>query len=183
MNPADLAIKLVSTEFDSSSSLPLERKLARASTSGSSTPFSSVPVSKIDRLAVEWVDRAREFSSPSNSHSLHDTANMALETTGCIRSRSMASTWRKTLVLAERNYLNYSRNVLAFGIRCKHPAFLPFLNLINPPFFYFIVGMYSKSPSLPPYILYCVYVADEAFVISRDGIDVSDYMDSSWYFF
>lgn len=92
-NPADQAIAIINTEFyDEESSLSSSAHL--------------------DKLSAAWVSNMPKYyihTSPTHGHTLDVLP---------INSTSVfLSGLRKTLIITERNLLNYVRNLLAFGIR------------------------------------------------------------------
>lgn len=89
MNPSDRAIELVNTEFSTQTN-------GRTATE------------HLERLASLWT----AYASPKAAFPLGDsTASKASS------SKGMVHDMRTVLVLSRRNILNYSRNLLAFGIR------------------------------------------------------------------
>lgn len=94
LNPADQAIQLVNTEFYSGPTSAQEH---------------------LDELASRWLQEAPQYSSSSQ---------LARGEIGWMDDRKksgmahgVSEGVRKTLILSQRNAFNYSRNLLAYGIR------------------------------------------------------------------
>jgi hypothetical protein len=68
-----------------------------------------------------WKRLDRRFGIPAK-----DSQILKGSVEGALASVSTQDNFRKALILSERNFLNYIRNILAFGIRSKF--FLPFLS-------------------------------------------------------
>jgi hypothetical protein len=106
-NPADRAISLVNTDFEDSE---------KSSTSASASEGTST--SRVDRLAADWKRLEPRFGIlPSES----STSSAKIEEV--LPVVSTRDSFRKTVILTERNFLNYIRNILAFGIRSKYHQF------------------------------------------------------------
>ncbi|GAA5983036.1 hypothetical protein JCM10908_006875 [Rhodotorula pacifica] len=103
VNPADHAIELVNTEF-----------LKRGDSAGM---YGSVPPvsadEHLDALAAKWTEHAYSARRPSVVDTLVGGGGVA----GTIRRTGFAVGAQKTLTLMHRTALNYSRNLLAYGIR------------------------------------------------------------------
>ncbi|KAF8495061.1 P-loop containing nucleoside triphosphate hydrolase protein [Gautieria morchelliformis] len=92
-NPADQAIAIINTEFyDKGNTLS--------------------PAAHLDKLAAAWLTNKPNYPAPASvghgdiSDVFHGQSTL-----------EFVSSLRKTLILTERNFLNYTRNILAFGIR------------------------------------------------------------------
>ena len=103
VNPADHAIELVNTEF-----------LKHDSDTYGSAPTVSAD-KHLNALASKWSEHAHATPDRSSSHSAdgHPVPHAA-----STRSNAFAAGAQKTLTLMHRTALNYSRNLLAYGIRC-----------------------------------------------------------------
>jgi hypothetical protein len=109
-NPADRAISLVNTDFDESEK--------------SSSSSEGVLSSRLDQLAADWERLALRYSVP-----LEESPSTSLvKISEVLPVVSTQDSFRKTLILTERNFWNYIRNILAFGIRSKYRSCLPRLS-------------------------------------------------------
>lgn len=93
VSPADHIIKLASTDFDESSK------------------------SDCDDLIQHWEARAKEVVPHGNAEKM--LTSCTSRPTGTVHrwSRSAVTTFHQTVCLTRRNFLNYSRNLLAYGVR------------------------------------------------------------------
>lgn len=93
-NPADHAIQLVNTDFYDS------------------TLGGPSPDDRLDDLASRWQEhtRSKEEFAPQMSY---DGLALGMRK----KPSAMSEGFRKTLILSDRNLKNYSRNLLAYGVR------------------------------------------------------------------
>lgn len=112
-NPADIALDLINTDFIAE---PAERHIDSLA-----TKWDEYAQIHSDEHRVSFSEKDSDRSSQSMngiqwSHKSQDRTQNAL--------RLVAS---RTWILMERNTLNYSRNLLAYGVRlgmyCKSPSF------------------------------------------------------------
>lgn len=96
-NPADHAIQLVNTEFYSSSLGGLSAE------------------EHLDDLALRWQEHERSKDA-LGQHSSFDNLSHEGKKNSTV-SRKVNEGFRKTWILTDRNFKNYTRNLLAFGIR------------------------------------------------------------------
>jgi len=150
-NPADWAIRIVNTDFRSSRSLDEEFDEHESGIGMSGVSKSSSPQMTLDQLSSSWDQYSSTPSKQPNSHlPLHtksassDTSHMTekeLEEGSSPRSlthtsshsprlsalQSIQSAAYKTNLLMLRAFYNYSRNLLAYGIRLGMYAGMGFL--------------------------------------------------------
>src|SRR5262245_1606318 len=96
-NPADHVIDLVNTDFMQDSKAGVER---------------------IDKLAAAWTTASEPYrSEPAKSETPHDQDNYVIAEAGLGVLGTIKKLVQQTFILVERNILNYSRNLLAYGVR------------------------------------------------------------------
>jgi hypothetical protein len=99
-NPVDQAITAINTEFYNSDS-------------GVSA------AEHLDKLAAAWVELEPQYNIDINGGLRRSSVSDVTVVEPNSRSRDNAY---KTLILTRRNFLNYVRNLLAFGIRSQVPS-------------------------------------------------------------
>ena len=113
-NPSDQAISVVNTEF--------------YNTANEQPDISSSD--HLNSIAGAWVEAEKRYNVNARDEQIQNDANVI----PFVGSRTtMVDGVRKTWILTQRNFLNYVRNPLAFGIRSEHflfpPILLPLINL------------------------------------------------------
>jgi hypothetical protein len=98
----------------------------------------------LDQLFATW-EKAKSKYDPARLDEL--IAHTPPKPTLFSSSPAIVDGFYKTLILSERNFLNYSRNLLAFGIRSMHLLFP--VNAIADAFndIIHLVGMYGICES------------------------------------
>lgn len=101
-NPSDHAIAIVNTEFYDSAGSILSAK------------------EHLDQLAKSWRQKSSKYTSEQSQSTEGDIVSSAADS-------PFRSSIHKTGILIRRNLQNYSRNILAFGIRLGMYAGMGFL--------------------------------------------------------
>lgn len=109
VNPADHAIELVNTEFKNSGDKSAENYPP-------SGDFAS-PAEHLQSRADLWNNYKAKHLAGSKAGSVEPFDQLLLGGQRATISQSFVTNMRKTVTLSHRAALNYSRNVLAYGIR------------------------------------------------------------------
>ncbi|BGP05738.1 hypothetical protein JCM10049v2_001551 [Rhodotorula toruloides] len=108
VNPADHAIELVNTEFRSGD---------KGDDNYPPTGDFASPAEHLQSRADLWTNYKAKNLAGSKSTSVEELDAHALGRKRSTASQSFVTNMRKTITLSHRAALNYSRNVLAYGIR------------------------------------------------------------------
>lgn len=100
-NPADAAMQLVNSEFYIQRDGGVDAR------------------QHLDQLATRWQEYAKDGADAVSPAALDESRIDRLERKESAAQR-LSEAVRKTLILSDRNVKNYSRNLLAYGIRCEY---------------------------------------------------------------
>lgn len=104
-NPSDHAIDLVNTEF-------LQNAANSTETGGE----------RVERMARSWIQFSGEDANKSEVQE-DEAPEQEKKQSSLTGGMGIVEMGKKTRVLVERNFVNYRRNVFAFGIRLALPFF------------------------------------------------------------
>ena len=125
-NPADFMIELVNDDFlDSNRSAGMEKApvaegaIAKGDTQAFANAWAKHAATPVNpsTLRTSSSSSLAPTTAPSTAAAKHAEPADRIATVDPASSSDFASQWSRTVTLTRRNFLNYSRNLLAYGVR------------------------------------------------------------------